>query len=137
MKSLAPVTVLALAIAMVVLALQLTGCDVHTDKQQALYVKARTETRVLLVNMEAYKEKNGHLPTSLSELAIREPALTGMNLAAYTYRSSGIPFADGSLWLLLTPDPKHDGQLIVGRLPIEVTNAIRANPGVERTGGSR
>ena len=109
------------------LASQITGCDLHTDKQQALHGKALTQTRILLVNMQAYKEKNGHLPTSLSELADSEPALARMNLAAYTYRTGGIPVADGSLWLLLTPDSKHYGRVIVGRLPIEVTNTIPAN----------
>lgn len=127
MKSLPPFTSL-LALVTVGLALQLTGCDVHTDRQHALYAKALTETRVLLVNLEAYKEKNGHLPTSLSELAESEPALTRINLAAYTYGSNGIPVADGGSWLLSTPDPKHHGRVIVGRLPSEVTNAIPANP---------
>jgi hypothetical protein len=121
------ITGLAYAI-MVVLAAEITGCDVHADRQDALYAKALTETRVLLVNLQAYKEKKGHLPNSLSELADSEPALARMNLAAYTYGPNGTPVADGSLWLLSTADPKHDGGVIVGRLPIEVTNAIPANP---------
>src|SRR5688572_17871950 len=126
MKPLPLIIVLA-CVVMVVLALQITGCDVHTDRQHALYAKALTETRVLLVNLEAYKEKNGHLPTSLGELANSEPALAQIDLTAFTYGPNGIPVADGGSWLLWTPDPKHDGRVIVGRLPIEVTNAIPAN----------
>ncbi len=105
-----------------------TGCDVDTAGPHAYYAKARTDTQVLLVSMEAYKEKNGHLPASLSELADSDPALARINLAEYTYGSNGIAVADGSSWLLSTPDPMHHARVIVGRLPIEVTNTLPAKP---------
>ena len=87
----------------------------------------------------------GNLPTitcpSLFGLGIETsqmpPSATGMPLesyvylARYTYDSSGIPVADGGIWLVSMPNPKSDGQVIVGRLPIEVATATPAN----RVGG--
>jgi hypothetical protein len=56
-----------------------------------------------------------------------------MNLAAYTYNSSGIPVADDGIWLVSVPDPKSAGQVIVGRLPIEVATATPANKHLQPT----
>jgi hypothetical protein len=128
MKLLALARVIARLLVVVGLALQITGCGVQPDKQQALYTKLLNEAEAVVTNMEAFKLRNGRLPTSLGELAASEPALTHINLAAYTYNSNGIPAADGSLWLLSRPDPTRAGRVIVGRLPIEVLNVIPANP---------
>ena len=133
MKLLPSTAKLVRALLVVGLVLQFAGCDMHVDKHQASYVKALTETKVLLVSMEAYKEKNKRLPASLSDLAGSDPALAQMNLAAYTYNSSGIPVADGGIWLVSVPDPKSDGQVIVGRLPIEVAIATPANKHLQPT----
>jgi hypothetical protein len=111
----------------------IAGCDMHSDKRQANYVKALTESRVLLTALQIYREKNGQLPASLNELAASDPQVAQVDLSVYAYSSNGIAVADGSLWLISTPDPKLAGQLIVGRLPVKVTSARSANKHLQAT----
>jgi hypothetical protein len=103
----------------------LSSCDVHTDKVQASHVKARTEMKILLTAMDAYKTKNGQLPGSLEELAQNDPWLSNIDVRTFTYSSNAFTIADGTSWLIWIADPKTDEQVIVGRLPIEITTATK------------
>lgn len=97
-----------------------TGCDVHTSKPHALHARDRVEIKQLLLALEAYKEKNGALPSTLEELQKNDPALRDINTKDFSYSSDGLAVADGTRWLVAIPDPKDNTQWIVGRLPIEV-----------------
>jgi len=96
------------------------GCDVETNSARALHAKHNAAIRRLLVSLEIYKSQNGTLPTTLEELSKDDPQIHDITISDYTYRSKGIPVADGSLWLVTVKDPLETNQLIVGRLPVEV-----------------
>lgn len=98
----------------------LTGCDIHTSKPQALHAKRNSEMRRLLVALEMFRDKSGGLPASLDALQKNDIAVQDINIQSYEYRSEGVTVADGTRWLLTTPDPKDSAKLIVGRLPVEV-----------------
>jgi hypothetical protein len=98
-----------------------TGCDVHISKVPALRAKDRVEIKQLLLALEAYRDRNGVLPSTLEELWKKDPALQDINIKDFSYSSNGLAVADGTRWLIAIPDPKDKAEVIVGRLPVEVT----------------
>jgi len=98
-----------------------TGCDIETNKQRALHAQRNTEMRRLLVALEMFRDKSGKLPSSLDELQKNDPAVRDISFQAYTYSAEGTLVADGTRWLITLADPKDATQLMVGRLPVEVT----------------
>ena len=98
-----------------------TGCDVHISKAPALHAKDRVEIKQLLLALEAYRDRNGVLPSTLEELWKKDPALQDINIKDFSYSSNGLAVADGTRWLIAISDPKDKAEVIVGRLPVEVT----------------
>ena len=98
-----------------------TGSDVHISKVPALRAKDRVEIKQLLLALEAYRDSNGVLPSTLEELWKKDPALQDINIKDFSYSSNGLAVADGTRWLIAIPDPKDKAEVIVGRLPVEVT----------------
>ncbi|HXI73728.1 MAG TPA: hypothetical protein VNN22_25580 [Verrucomicrobiae bacterium] len=97
-----------------------TGCGGETNQQRALSAKHNAEMRRLLVALEMFQTKSGHLPPSLEELQKSDSDVRDINIEGYKYSSEGNLVADGTRWLLTLPDPKDNSQLMVGRLPVEV-----------------
>jgi hypothetical protein len=99
----------------------ITSCDVETNQQRALFAKNNAEMRRLLVALEMFQTKTGHLPPSLEDLQKSDNTVRDITIEGYKYSPEGILVADGTRWLLTLPDPKDSTHLLVGRLPVEVT----------------
>lgn len=110
----------SLHIAFYVCLLVLVGCDVHTNTQKALSALRWNDLRHLLLSMDMYRSNYGALPPDLSTLYRSDADLTNIPNVGWRYSAAGIVIADGSRWLIATPDPNNTNKLIVGRLPVEV-----------------
>jgi len=106
--------------------LLVSGCDVETNQNRALYAKHNASIRRMLVSLELYKSQKGTLPSSLQDLRDYDVQIHDISISEYTYNPSGIIVGDHSRWLLAVSNPVHSNEVIVGRLPIEVaTKASR------------
>ena len=101
--------------------LLVSGCGVETNQTRALRAKHNAAVRRLLVSIEIYKDQKGNLPTTLEELRKNDSQIGDIVINDYIYSTNGIVAGDGSIWLLATRNPLQTKQLIVGRLPVEVT----------------
>jgi hypothetical protein len=113
-------SVAAVAVSLLVWLL-VSGCDVETNQNRALYAKHNASIRRLLVSLELYKSQKGTLPASLQDLRAYDVQIRDISISEYTYSPSGIIVADHSRWLLAVSSPLHTNEVIVGKLPIEVT----------------
>ena len=106
----------------------LPGCPAHivANRDEANLTRRVCETKILLFAMEAYKDKHGVLPSSLSGLRNGAPDLNDIDLAQYHYTKEGFAVGDGTVWILSAANPYRKGQwkgeLIVGKLPVEVAS---------------
>jgi hypothetical protein len=55
----------------------------------------------------------------LKELAENDPVVAKID-SAFTYDPSGLSTPGGKSWLISTANPKEEGKVILGKLPIEV-----------------
>jgi hypothetical protein len=102
--------------------LLLMSCDVETNKERADYAKLRTQMKRILVSLESNRNKDGSLPSALVELEKKDVELRDIDTTRYAYSPVGFLVPNGTRWLISVPDPWHQGHLIVGRLPIEITS---------------
>jgi hypothetical protein len=110
---------------LVATALVLFSCGIESNPRRAEHAKRRNELTCLLLSLEAYKREHGSLPANLAMLAANDTAITNVALEKYEYYPEGKTASDGSRWLLVTEHPVREGEVIVGRLPLEIISQQR------------
>ena len=88
-----------------------------TDKSQAIAMQRVHELKQLLNGLEEFNAENGRMPSALNELRNTNPAMRTIDFSLFSYYPDGLQMADGTSWLLSTPDPLEDGRFIVAGLP--------------------
>ena len=115
-------TSLCVTIGVVVVAsFMLQSCDIAISRTKAMNAKKVLEIKRLLVAMEQHQQTTSVLPSTLDELRNADERIKDIDLSGYRYDAKGITLSDGSVWLILTSDAVRTGDVIVGRLPVEVT----------------